>query len=79
MTSEPTSMQQSWFVSERQWVTVGRKYCCNAMVRFSTMFELKSGIVPLVNNALAEHRLLLYTMCWVTTKPTIFHTVKGEM
>jgi hypothetical protein len=25
MTSEPTSIQQSWFVSERQWVTVGRK------------------------------------------------------
>lgn len=48
------------------------------MVRFSSIFEIKSGIVPLVNNALAEHSLPLYTMCWVTTKPTVFQTVKGE-
>ena len=77
MTSEPTSIQQSWFVSEHQWVTVGWHYCCNAVVRFSSMFELKSGIVLLVNNKLAEHRLLLCAVCSVTTTPTIFHAVKG--
>jgi len=78
ITSEPTSVQQSWFVSKHQLVTVGRIYCCNAMVRFSSMFELKSGIVQLVNNALAEHRLLLCTVCWVKTRLIIFHAVKGE-
>lgn len=79
MTSEPTSVQQSWFVAEHQWVTVGWNYCCNVMVRFRSMFELKkSGTVPLVNNASAEHRLLLCTVRWETSRPIIFYTVKSE-
>jgi hypothetical protein len=78
MTSEPTSVEQSWFVSEHQRVTVGWNYCCNAMVRFSSMFELKSGIVLFVNNALVNHRLLVCTVCWATIRPIIFQAVKGE-
>jgi hypothetical protein len=64
MTSESTPIQQSWFVSELQWVTVRWNYCSNNIVRFSSMFEIKeSYIVPFVNNASAELRLLLCTVC----------------
>jgi hypothetical protein len=77
MSSEPTSIQQSRFVSEHQWVTVGWSYCCNGALSF--MFEREKSYFGLfVNNALTELALFLCTVCLENKEADSFHAVTSE-